>query len=104
MLLFTDNEQIIEMTLSVSFCASSSTNSIPRCLQIGIPDVGLSIVNDLKREEVVYISLNKSKVQWVKKKKTRMKPFSSNTHTRLEEIYRTNPNRQAKYQINKYRV
>ncbi len=79
-------------------------NSICRRLQIGIPDVGLSIVNDLKREELIYISLNKSKIQWVEIKKSRMKPFSFDIQARLEEIYRTDPNNQTKYQINQYRV
>ena len=103
-LLFTDNEQIIELIINVSFGSPSSSNSITRRLQIGIPDVGISIVNDLKREELVYITLNKSEVQWVKTMKTRMKPFPSNIQARLEEIYRTNPNGQTKYQINHYRV
>jgi hypothetical protein len=93
----------------------SSTESVCRRLQIGIPDVGLSIVNDIIREEILYISLKKSKVIWAQVKKSRLKPFSQTIHTHLEELYRTNlelidayPDdeilRQTKYTMNEYRV
>jgi len=44
-------------------------------------------------------------------KKSRIKPFSYDIHTRLEELYKTNlellkinSNNQRKYQMNEYRV
>jgi hypothetical protein len=60
-----------------------------QCIQIGIHDIGISIVNDLTREEMLYISFNKSKVVWTEKKKSRIKPLSNDLNTQLEELYRT---------------
>jgi hypothetical protein len=56
-------------------------------IQIGIHDIGLSIVNDITREEMLYISLNKSKVIWTEKKKARVKPLSHDANDQLEEVY-----------------
>ncbi|CAF1256037.1 unnamed protein product [Rotaria sordida] len=109
-LLFSCDEQIIEATLNIP----SSTQSICRRLQLGMPNVGLSIVNDIRREELLYMSLKKSKLIWVQIKKSGMKPFSHDIHTQLEELYRinlqlieTNPNdetlRQTKYHMGDYR-
>ncbi len=56
---------------------------------MGIPDIGISIVNDLTREEMLYISLNKSNVVWTEQKKSRAKPLSSDLNTQLEDLYRT---------------
>ena len=56
-------------------------------IQIGIHDIGLSIVNDITREEMLYISLNKSKVIWTEQKKTRVKPLSHDANEQLEEVY-----------------
>ncbi|CAF4270846.1 unnamed protein product, partial [Rotaria sp. Silwood2] len=92
----------------------SSTQSICRRLQLGISDVGLSIVNDIKREELLYISIKKSKLIWVQMRKSRVKPFSHDMQTHLEELYKIhlqlveqNPNdatlHQTKYQMCEYR-
>jgi hypothetical protein len=40
----------------------SLTESMGHRIQIEVYDIGLSIVNDIAREEILYISLNKSKV------------------------------------------
>ena len=56
-------------------------------LQIGIHDIGLSIVNDINHEEILYISLNKSKVIWTELKRSRARPLSSNINMKLEEFY-----------------
>ncbi|CAF4608864.1 unnamed protein product [Rotaria sp. Silwood1] len=108
-LLFSYDEQIIAAALNIP----SPTQSICRRLQLGISDVGLSIVNDVQREELLYISLKKSKLLWVQIRKSRVKPFSHDIHTHLEELYKihlqlieTNPNdetfRRTKYQIPEY--
>ncbi|CAF4930234.1 unnamed protein product, partial [Rotaria sp. Silwood1] len=110
-LLFSYDEQIIAAALNIP----SPTQSICRRLQLGISDVGLSIVNDVQREELLYISLKKSKLLWVQIRKSRVKPFSHDIHTHLEELYKihlqlieTNPNdetfRRTKYQIPEYHV
>lgn len=82
----------------------SLSQSICRRLQIGFPDVSLSIVNDRTREELMYICLNKSTIQWVEMRKSRLKPFSMDVQTHLEEIYKTQPNPRAKHSFSGYRV
>ncbi|CAF3896761.1 unnamed protein product, partial [Rotaria magnacalcarata] len=109
-LLFTYNKEIIESAYNLS----TSNESICRRIQLGIPNVGLSLVNDITREELLYISLKKSKVLWVQVGKSRVKPFSYKIHTNLEELYKShiqhieiNPNDQTlvhtKYQMPEYR-
>jgi hypothetical protein len=58
-------------------------------IQIGIHDIGLSIVNDITREEIVYISLNKSKVVWTEIRRSRVRPLSHDVNAQLEELYQT---------------
>ncbi len=66
---------------------SSIVESMDQRIQIGIYDIGISIVNDLTREEMIYISLNKSKAIWTETKKTRVKPLSNDLNNQLEEKY-----------------
>lgn len=67
----------------------SLTESMGQRLQIGIHDIGLSLVNDIKCYEVLYISLNKSKVVWTETKKSRVRPLSHEVNLHLEELYKT---------------
>jgi len=55
---------------------------------IGIQDIGVSIVNDLSREEILFMSLNKSKTVWAEAKKSRIKPLSSEINTQIEDLYK----------------
>lgn len=84
-------------------------------VQIGIHDIGLSIVNDVTREEMLYISLNKSKVVWTETRKSRVRPLSHEVNIHLEELYKThiekreeNPDDRdlprKKYHMNDFRV
>lgn len=57
-------------------------------LILGIQDIGLSIVNDTKLEEMFYISLTKSKVIWTETKKSRVKPLSGALNDQLEKLHR----------------
>ena len=93
----------------------SLAESMGQRIQLGIHDIGISIINDIKREEMFYISLNKSKVVWTEAKKSRVKPLSKNINSKLEELYRThieereaNPNDKQllrkKYQMDEFRV
>lgn len=59
-----------------------------QCVQIGIHDIGLSIVNDITREEMLYISLSKSKVVWTETRKSRVRPLSNDVNRQLEDLYR----------------
>ena len=66
----------------------SLAESMSQRVQIGIQDIGLSIVNDISREEILYISLSKSKVVWTETRKSRVRPLSNDVNTHLEELYR----------------
>ena len=57
-------------------------------LILGIQDIGLSVVNDTKFEEMFYISLTKSKVIWTETKKSRVKPLSAALNEQLEKLHR----------------
>ena len=79
---------------------------------LAVQDIGLSIVNDKKLEEMFYISLTKSKVLWTETKKSRVKPLSGDINEQLENLYRLNveesaidpPQTRKKYQSDDYRV
>ncbi len=66
----------------------SLAESMGQRVQIGIHDIGLSVVNDITGEEMVYISLNKSKVIWTETRKSRVRPLSHDINVHLEELYR----------------
>ncbi|CAF3681386.1 unnamed protein product [Rotaria sordida] len=84
-LLFCDDSKLIQ-TIAVK---SPLSDSMDQQIQIGIKDIGISIVNDISREELFYISLNKSKIVWTEMKKSRVKILSSDINQQLEELYRT---------------
>ncbi|UJR10669.1 hypothetical protein I4U23_014864 [Adineta vaga] len=109
-LLFSDNSKVIEAASGMPSLAESMDQRI----QIRIHDIGISIVNDRTREEMLFISLNKSKVVWTETKRTRVKPLPKAINDELEKLYHThleqreaNPeNKQllaAKYSTDKYR-
>lgn len=56
-------------------------------IHIAIDDIGLSIVNDIKKQELLYISFNKSKVIWTETKKARVKPLEDDINKQLEDLY-----------------
>ena len=66
----------------------SLAESMNQHIQIALHDIGISIVNDITREEMLYISLTKSKVVWTEVKKSRVKPLSHEMNTKLEALYR----------------
>ncbi|CAF3667366.1 unnamed protein product [Rotaria sp. Silwood1] len=84
-LLFCDDSKLLE-TIAIK---SSFSDSMDQQIQIGIQDIGISIVNDISREEIFYISLNKSKTVWTEMKKSRVKLLPSDINEHLEELYRT---------------
>ncbi|CAF0945953.1 unnamed protein product [Adineta ricciae] len=109
-LLFSDNVKVIEAASGIPSLAESMDQRI----QIGIQDIGISIVNDITREEMLFISLNKSKTIWTEAKKSRVKPLPEDVNTQLEALYQThmqkreaNPDDRellvAKYSSEKYR-
>ena len=93
----------------------SLAESMGQRIQIGIHDIGLSIVNDITQEEMLYISLNKSKVIWTETKKSRVRPLSHDINAHLEGLYKShleqreaNPDNKdlvnKKYHMEEFRV
>ncbi|CAF3665998.1 unnamed protein product, partial [Rotaria sordida] len=70
-LLFADDSQITEAASAMS----SLAESMGQCVQIGIHDIGLSMINDITREEMLYTSLNKSKVIRTETKRSLVQPY-----------------------------
>ncbi|CAF1245225.1 unnamed protein product [Adineta ricciae] len=84
-LLFSDDTKVIEAASGMPSLAESMGQRV----QIGIHNIGLSIVNDITREELLYVSLSKSKVVWTETKKSRVRPLSHEVNAHLEELYKT---------------
>ncbi|CAF3775950.1 unnamed protein product, partial [Rotaria magnacalcarata] len=84
-LLISDNAKIIEAASGIS----ALVESMCQRLQIGIHDIGLSIVNDMIGEEILFISINKSKVIWTERKRARVRPLPNDINATLEKLYKT---------------
>ncbi|CAF2545662.1 unnamed protein product [Rotaria sp. Silwood2] len=84
-LLFFDDEK----TMKSASKTLSMAESMDQRIQIGIHDIGVSIVNDITREEMLYISLNKSKLVWTEMKSNRCETLSRRVNAYLEELYTT---------------
>ncbi|CAF4733809.1 unnamed protein product, partial [Rotaria sp. Silwood2] len=76
-----------EKTMKSALKTLSMAESMDQFIQIGIHDIGVSIVNDITREEIILISLNKSKVIWNEMKRNRFKPLSPTVNAYLEVLY-----------------
>ncbi|CAF0869350.1 unnamed protein product [Rotaria sordida] len=105
-LLISDDTKIIAAASGMPALAEA----MGQRLQIGIHDIGISIVNDVTREEILYISLNKSKVIWTETKRSHVRPLSHNLNKNLEELYKsyveeceTNPDNKS-IQRKKYHI
>ncbi|CAF1212266.1 unnamed protein product [Rotaria magnacalcarata] len=85
-LLFVESVKIQEADGKTS--PSSVAEVMDQHLKISIHDIGISIVNDITHEEMLYISLNKSKAVWTEMKKNHVKPLSNDINAHLEELYR----------------
>ncbi|CAF4508473.1 unnamed protein product, partial [Rotaria socialis] len=84
-LLISDNAKIIEAASGIS----ALVESMYQRLQIGMHDIGVSIVNDMTGEEILYISINKSKVIWTEIKRARVRPLPNDINASLEKLYKT---------------
>ena len=89
--------------------------TISHRIQLGIYDIGLSLVNDVTHEEVLYISLNKSPVVWTETKRSRPRPLPYEINAHLEDLYQSYLEKresnidnksltETKYQTNEYPV
>ena len=57
-------------------------------IDISIHEIGLSIVNDLTHQELIYLTINKSKEMWTETRQSVIKPLSGRLNHRLEKKYR----------------
>jgi hypothetical protein len=92
----------------------SLSESMNSYIEISFCSVGISIINDINREDLFYISINPSKELWTETRKFNVKPLGQKLNQSLEEHYKTyikqyqdNSNNQQltnKFQIDKNRV
>ncbi len=81
-------------------------------IEISLREIGISVVNDITRDDLLYITINKSKEIWTERHKSVVKPLSRELNYCLEKDYQThiknrnaNPNdkliEQKQYYIDK---
>jgi hypothetical protein len=74
-------------------------------IKLSLHSIGISVINDIKREDLLYISINPSKEVWCETKQFNLKPIGYKINQNLEEHYQTYIQQsQNKFQIDKNRV
>ncbi len=95
-----------------SFQIPSLTESMSQYIQISLREIGISVVNDITRDDLLYVTIKKSKEIWTERHKSVVKPLSRELNHCLEKHYQThiknrnaNPNtkivEQKQYYIDK---
>jgi hypothetical protein len=83
------------------------------CIELSLHSIGISIIDDIHREDLFYITINQSKEIWTERRKFQLKSVSSNLNKKLEENYKiflkeqdnsTDEQIETKYEIDKNRV
>jgi len=93
----------------------SLTEPMSQYIQISLREIGISVVNDITRDDLLYITINKSKEIWTETQNSLVKPLSRELNHYLEQNYKTHikhcrvkPNdkrlEKKKYDIDKHRV
>jgi hypothetical protein len=92
----------------------SLSESMKNYIQISLHSVGISIINDINRDDLFYISINPSKELWTQTRKFNIKPLGPKLHQSLEDNYKKylkqyqdNSNNQQienRFKIDKHRV
>ncbi|CAF1065734.1 unnamed protein product [Adineta steineri] len=83
-LMFSRDTSIIE---SVSYEPSMS-ESINEYIQIAFRDIGISIVNDITRDDLFYITINQTKDIWTETKNFSLKPLPEKINHQLDHQYK----------------
>lgn len=83
-------------------------------IQIGFHSLAISVIDDINREDLFYITINPSKELWTETRNYSVNPISQKLHHYLDQNYKTylqdkekSTNGQQshhKYQIDKHRV
>ncbi|CAF0900458.1 unnamed protein product [Adineta steineri] len=84
-LFFSSDQSIIESVSDMP----SLIESMKEYIQIGIRSVGISIVDDINRADLFYITINQSDEIWTEKRKFNIQPLSSKINQDLEQHYKT---------------
>jgi len=83
------------------------------CIELSLHSIGISIIDDIHRQDLFYITINQSKEIWTERRKFQLKSVSSNLNNKLEENYKiflkeqdnsTDEQIETKYEIDKNRV
>jgi hypothetical protein len=67
----------------------SINESMNSYIQIGFHSIGISIVNDVDEEDLIYLSLNPTKDIWTETRKFNVKPICQDLSQSLDEHYKT---------------
>lgn len=80
-------------------------------IQISLHSIGLSIINDVRREDLFYITINPSKEIWTFYKHYNIRPLGSKLNHSLEEHYQKylkqfedSHAKENKFSLDKHRV
>ena len=57
-------------------------------IQIGMRDIGISVIDDVARNDLFYIAINKSRDVWTETRNAYVKPLSRNLNHHIEEQYK----------------
>ena len=72
-------------------------------IQISLNSIAISILNDISRDDLFYISINPSKELWTERWKFNIKPISPKMNQLLEKYYLKN-SEENHFQLDKHRV
>ncbi|CAF4006084.1 unnamed protein product, partial [Rotaria sordida] len=84
-LIFTEEINLIETVTSMPTLGEKMNQHI----QIGICDIGISVIDDIARNDLFYISISKSKEIWTETRKHLVKPLSRELNHHLDEHYKS---------------
>jgi hypothetical protein len=83
----------------------SISESMKDYIQIGFHAIGISIINDINHEDLIYISLNPTKDIWTETRKFSVKSVPQKLNDSLEQHYKTfNKQNQEKSNENKFQI
>ncbi|CAF4436383.1 unnamed protein product, partial [Adineta steineri] len=64
------------------------SESINEYIQIAFRDIGISIVNDITRDDLFYITINQTKDIWTETKNFSLKPLPEKINHQLDHQYK----------------
>ncbi|CAF3870792.1 unnamed protein product [Adineta steineri] len=83
-LIFAEDIDIIDVATHMPSLAEKMSQHI----QIGIRDIGISVIDDIARSDLFYITINKSKEVWTETRNANVIPLSRNLDHHIDEHYK----------------